>query len=94
MKSKRFILTPLNLGAFAVMFLIILFNLSDNLNTLLDITRISQENFEPSHRGTEDEAGTIGVKEIGGNLFRGKIPEMGVSKKTQNQIDQPEADLP
>jgi cell division septation protein DedD len=94
MKLKRSILTPLILSAFAVMFLIILFNLSDNLNTLLDITRNSQENLEPGDRGVEDEAGTIGVKEIGGQLFRGKIPEMSVSKKTQNQMNQPEADLP
>jgi cell division septation protein DedD len=92
MKSKRPILTTLILSAFAVMFLIILFNLSDNLNTLLDITRNSQENLEPGVKGTRDDAGTIGVKDIGGNLFRGKISQRGVSKKTQNQMNQPESD--
>jgi cell division septation protein DedD len=93
MKLKRSILTPLILGVFAVMFLIILFNLSGNLNTLLDITRNSEENLEPGVKGTRDDAGTIGVKEIGGNLFRGKISQRGVSKKTQNQMNQPESQL-
>jgi cell division septation protein DedD len=94
MKSKRSILAPLILGASASMFLIILFNLSDNLNTLLNITRISQENSDPSGRVTGDESGTAGVKEISGHLFRGKIPDMNLSKETQNQIDRPKADLP
>jgi cell division septation protein DedD len=86
-------LTPFILGVFALMFLVILFNLSTNLTTLLDMTRISQEDSDSSGSGKGDDAGTIGVKEISGNLFRGKIPEKGVSRKTQNQIDQPEANL-
>jgi hypothetical protein len=93
MKSRWSILTPLVIGAFAVMFFILLYNLSGNLNTLLDITRINQNDSQSTGKETEGKNGTVSVKEIGGPLFRGKITAMGGFEKTQNQIDQSETDL-
>jgi hypothetical protein len=94
MKSKWSIWGPLLFVAFLSLFFVLLRNLSSDLNTLLDITRTSQNEFEPKDKENAYKRDTIHVQDVGRPLFRGRITRTDGFEKAQGEVSGSEADLP
>jgi hypothetical protein len=94
MKSKWSIWGSLLFVAFLALFFVLLRNLSGDLKTLLDITRISRNDFEPKDKGTADKPVTIRVQDNEGPLFRGRIRGNDRFEEAQSGVSGSEAALP